>query len=106
LGAPYKEKKIDNFKLEDEEGNDFGDCNISASNMEKSSMTCSVAYSYSIQNSISISTSKGTTYHTGNGYNYGEGDTVTDEIGASLEIARALSKGSSVSYSCLKMSIR
>ena len=46
MGAPYKEKKIDNFKLEDEEGNDFGDCNISASNMEKSSMTCSVAYSY------------------------------------------------------------
>ncbi|OUM58767.1 hypothetical protein PIROE2DRAFT_15871, partial [Piromyces sp. E2] len=84
--------------LEDEENNDFGNCEISANNMEKSSMTCTVTYSRSIQNTISISTSKGIAYHTGNGINYGEGDSVTDEIGASLEIARALTKGNSVSY--------
>ncbi|ORX42640.1 hypothetical protein BCR36DRAFT_362129 [Piromyces finnis] len=99
LGAPYKEKKLNNFELQNDEDNDFRDCNISVNNMDKSSMTCAVAYTHNIQNTITISSSKGTAYHQGFGYSYGEGDAITDEIGSSLELARALARGSSVSYS-------
>ncbi|ORX42377.1 hypothetical protein BCR36DRAFT_416126 [Piromyces finnis] len=99
LGAPYKEKKLNNFELQNDEDNDFRDCNISVNNMDKSNMTCAVAYTHNIQNTITISSSKGTAYHQDFGYSYGEGDAITDEIGSSLELARALARGSSVSYS-------
>jgi hypothetical protein len=66
---------------------------------KKSTLTCAVSYFYNLQDTLTISNSKGETYHKSYGYVYSEGDVFSREIGKTLEFARALSKGSSVSIS-------
>lgn len=98
LGAPYRENRFINYKLEESDKNDFN-CDISATGLQKSTLTCAVSYSYNLQDTLTISNSKGETYHKSYGYVYSEGDVFSREIGKTLEFARALSKGSSVSIS-------
>jgi hypothetical protein len=66
---------------------------------KKSTLTCAVSYFYNLQDTLTISNSKGETYHKSYGYVYSEGDVFSREIDKTLEFARALSKGSSVSIS-------
>jgi len=104
LGIPYNLNEINKelynkFLRENEDkGKDFKECG-SFQLTEGSTYTCSVAYTNEVQDTISISNSRGTSYHKSYGKVYSKGDTSTDEINKSIELAHALSGSKSFSKS-------
>jgi len=101
LGTPYElDKKTYEAFLRDNKknGKEFQECG-SFQLSEGSTYTCSIAYTTEIQDTISISNNKGNSYHKSYGKVYSKGDTTTDEINNSIELANALSGSKSISAS-------
>jgi len=57
---------------------------------------CSITYTEEIQNTISISYNNGKSYHKSYEKVYSKGDTTTEDINSSLQLANAISSSKSI----------
>jgi len=100
MGYPYE---ADKSVYEDVLKNNKPEYDFCASLSQKGgTITCSVAYTDEVQNTLSISNGEGSSYHKSAGKIHTVGDTVTDEINRSIELALALTVSNSTNGSTSK----
>ena len=99
MGIPYDFKESQGYAiLMNGTKSDMENCGR-IYNMKDSSITCSITFSTDIQDTISISTNEGVTFHKSYGTVISEGDTTTKEINNHVDLARAISNSKSQSGS-------
>ncbi|ORX64965.1 hypothetical protein BCR32DRAFT_284777 [Anaeromyces robustus] len=90
MGMPYEVDKSLYEELIKDGQSKFEDC-ASITREPDSVISCTVAYTDDIQNTISISNNDGKSYHKSYRKVYSKGDATTKEISESLQLANALS---------------
>ena len=94
MGMPYEADKSLYENLVKDGKSKFEDC-ASITREPGSVISCTIAYTEDIQNTVSISNNDGKSYHKSYGKVYSKGDTTTKEINESLQLANALSYSTS-----------